>query len=55
MGAVAGVVVIAMIWCIKNTWDHEEQEYLLTLGEDLLSSQPPSMQVHSPAQRGGLA
>ena len=26
MGAVAGVVTIATIWCIKNTWDHEEAE-----------------------------
>jgi hypothetical protein len=26
MGAAVGVVVIALIWCIKNTWDREEEE-----------------------------
>lgn len=26
VGAAAGVVVVSMIWCIKNTWEKEEQE-----------------------------
>ena len=26
VGGVAGVVVISMIWCIKNTWEKEGQE-----------------------------
>ncbi|KAI9446012.1 hypothetical protein H4582DRAFT_521553 [Lactarius indigo] len=26
VGIAAGIVIITMVWCIKNTWDPEERE-----------------------------